>query len=146
MNKITNELMYELASSLPSHVHVDTFMDLVDKKGNPIILQTGDVNWNSWHKSSLKHDYFKFSTCDIVYIETEEQAEEFKNIVISYYGGRNCNPSISEHVEIFIGVDDSPIDKQINDYFKKNNNMTIKHIIPFPGDTREVLVAFERRL
>ncbi len=139
MNKITEKLMYELVSSLLGHVRTDNCMNLIDKTGNPIILCNGDVNWTDWHEGSLKHDYFKFSTYGRVCIETEEQAEEFKNIVLRYYRGCDCTPSLSEYVKIFIEVDGSPVDKQLNDYFEKNNDITIKHIIFFTcGHSRDV--------
>lgn len=57
--------------------------------GNSVIVGVlGDVNFTSWHENTLSHDCFKFSDTNTttIKIETQEQADEFVDIVANYFG------------------------------------------------------------
>ncbi len=84
MDKITEKLVEDLLEILPGEVFSET-RGLCDRNYNLIISSGGDVSWESWHNKTLTHDYFKFDCTDSVYIITEEQAEEFKTIVVNFY-------------------------------------------------------------
>ncbi len=73
---------------LEDYVYIDGDMTLRDINQRCIIRWDGDVNWREWHGRTLKHECFKFDSGKNVYIQTEEQAKEFKQIVIDYYTKR----------------------------------------------------------
>ncbi len=84
MNKITRKLAEDLGEQL---LPVVQYKDghLVDISGHIIIASNGNVNVKNWHFGFIEHNYFIFDESTRVYIHTNDQAEELKNIVMEFY-------------------------------------------------------------
>lgn len=88
MNSITKEVVKRILELEIEGIRKGIFGELYASKGNIIIGDTGDVNFTSWHENTLSHDCFKFSDTNTttIKIETQEQADEFVDIVANYFG------------------------------------------------------------
>ncbi len=50
-----------------------------------IISSNGDVNWSDWCEGSIVGKFFDLENHSVIYIETKEDVEEFREMVLFYF-------------------------------------------------------------
>ncbi len=85
MNKITEKVIQELSEELSEYITVVNDELFTIKNRDCIISEDGDVNYHDWHNRSLSNRFFMEDIYTGKYLITEEDADEFKQVVLDYY-------------------------------------------------------------
>ncbi len=85
MNDLTNKLVEELVKLLPGDLYLSADGMLRNHKSQVLVDENGDVNFLSWHYGGIRSRFFPYNAFESTYLETEEDVDEFKKLVIDYF-------------------------------------------------------------
>ncbi len=85
MNTITTKLVDELLILLPDKIEIHDYTLVDSETRNTLIYYDGDINVTYLSYKFTNHYLFVNEQFNSVYLENEDDADEFKQMVLDYY-------------------------------------------------------------